>query len=374
MTRTAKTIIGVLIAVIVIWGGVTLSQRDGRENGDVGGEQTRQDQPVKIGWMGPLSGDASSYGESIKRGVELAKKELAGNVEIVFEDSKCDGKEAVTVINKLINVDKVQAIIGEVCSGATLAAAPVAEGAKVVLLSPSSTSPKISDAGKYIFRVIPSDALQGDFGAKLVYENGQRNLAILYSNEEYGLGFNNVLRDSFTALGGQVVGSEAFERGASDVRTQVTKVKNANPDAVYVISNSPDAAAVVLKQLKEAGVTAKVYGSEGLKSDAVISGAGAAAEGMVLTTVSAGTADFLSRHQEEYKAEPGPFAAQGYDAYQAIATAVKNGAKTGEEIRARLDVMEFDGVSGKIAFDERGDVAGNYDIFEVKDGKFVQSK
>ena len=116
---------------------------------------------------------------------------------------------------------------------------------------------------------------------------------------------------------------------------------------------------------------AKVYGSEGLKSDDILKGAGIAAEGLVITNVSSGTTDFIARHKAEYNAEPGPFAAQGYDAFQALALAIKAGAKTGEEIRAKLDTLEFDGASGKIKFDERGDVAGNYDVLVVKDGKFV---
>lgn len=354
-------IIGIIILVLIAWGIFTVSQKPK--------EQTQTE--VKLGFMGPLSGDAASYGESIKRGLELAQKESGLNVEIVYEDSKCDGKEAVNAINKLINVDQVVAIVGEVCSGATLAAAPVAEQNRVVMISPSSTSPKVSEAGAYIFRTVPSDALQGDFGARLVYDKGLRKLAVLYSNEEYGLGFNNVLKESFPKLGGELVASEAFERGAVDLRTQITKVKAANPNAIYIISNSPDSAVAVLKQLKELGVQATVFGSEGLKSEDITKGAGEAAEGLILTTVSSGTSDFIARHQAEYGTDPGPFAAQGYDAMKALTLAIEDGANAGTKIKNKLADLEFDGASGKIKFDERGDVAGNYDVFVVKDGKFV---
>jgi branched-chain amino acid transport system substrate-binding protein len=329
---------------------------------------------IKIGFIGPLTGDAASYGLSIKRGVDLAAKEMGlNNVRLVYEDSRCEGKEAVTAVNKLISVDRVSAIIGEVCSGATLAAAPVAEQNGVVMISAASTSPKITDAGKYIFRTVPSDALQGDFGARLVYRKGYRRLAILYSNEEYGLGFNNVLMDSFTKAGGEVVSSETFERGSTDLRTQLTKIKSSKPDAIYIISNSPDSAAAALKQLKELGIDAALFGSEGLKSDAVIKGAGAAAEGLILTSVSSGTTDFARRHRDAYGEPPGPFAAQGYDAFKAIAITIKQGASTGQEIMNALAAVEFDGASGRIKFDENGDVSGNYDIYVVKDGVFTIS-
>lgn len=353
-------------------------------------EQAPQ-QTIKIGFMGPLSGEAASYGESIKRGVELAKADLkADNIEIVYEDSKCDGKEAVNAINKLISVDKVVAIIGEVCSGATLALAPVAEQNHIVIISPSSTSPKITQAGDYIFRVIPSDALQGDFGARLIYDKGSRKLAILYGNEEYGVGFKNVLEDIFPKQGGEIVASETFERGSVDLRTQLTKIKNAQPDAIYLITNSPDAAVAALKQIKELGIEAAVFGSEGLKSPDVINDAGDAAVGLTVTSVSIGTPEFLAKHKEVYGTEPGPFAAQGYDAFAALyeplrftvlsSSIAPVDAQSQEDllndVRSRLPFLlkniNMIGVSGNIAFDENGDVAGNYDVYEVKDGEFVK--
>src|SRR3990167_1377079 len=114
-------------------------------------QQNPDKSQIKIGFMGPLTGDAASYGHGIKRGVDLAFKDSGlENVKIIYEDTKCDGKEAVNAINKLINIDGVVAIVGEVCSGATLAAAPIAEENKVAMVSASSTSAKITDAGDYI--------------------------------------------------------------------------------------------------------------------------------------------------------------------------------------------------------------------------------
>jgi len=327
---------------------------------------------IKIGFISPLSGDVASYGIGAKKGMELAKKELGmDNIQVIVEDSKCEGKEAVTAVNKLILVDGVKAIIGELCSGATLAAAPIAEQNNVVLISPASTSPKVTDAGDYIFRVIPSDALQGDFGANLAYDKGHRKLAVLYSNEEYGLGFNTVLTESFEGLGGDVVASETFERGAADLRTQVTKIKNAGPDAIYIISNSLDSAVAVLQQIEELGVDAALFASEGLKSPDVTAGAGAAAEGMLVSSVSSGTTDFVASHMVEYGEEPGPFAVQAYDAFTAVAMVIQQGATTGEEIKNALYALDFEGKSGHIVFDENGDVFGNYDLYEVMDGAFV---
>ena len=330
---------------------------------------------VKIGFMAPLTGGAASYGLSIKKGVDLANKEIGGGLlKVVYEDSKCSGKETVSAINKLISIDKVSAIVGEVCSGATLAAAPIAERNRVVMVSSSSTSPKITNAGAYIFRTVPSDALQGNFGAKYVYSNGHRKLAILYSNEEYGMGFAKVLSKSFLKAGGSIVAKEKFKRDSTDLRTQLTKIKSSGADSIYIISNSPPSAVSALKQIKELGIQSALFGSEGLKSDAVSKGSAGSGEGLVVTSVSSGSNSFAKRHKIEYGKSPGPFAAQAYDALKAIALSVKKGARTGTQIMSNLSIISFDGASGRIKFDSNGDVSGNYDIFVLKGNVFVPLK
>lgn len=327
---------------------------------------------ITVGVMLPFSGGAASYGESVKLGVELAKKEMnAQHVTFEFEDSKCEGKDAVAAINKLIAVNKVVVVIGELCSGATVPAAAVAEQNQIVMISPASTAASITDVGEFVFRTVPSDTLQGRFGAELVDKKGYRRLAVLYVNDDYGVGFYEVLKKEFPAVGGQIVAAEAVDRAAADVRTQLTKIKNANPDAIYVISNAPDTAATALKQIKEFGIKAAVFASEGLKSDDILKAAGAAAEGLIVTSVSGGTPDFAGRHAAEFGKQPGPFAAQGYDAMRAVILATEQGAVTGPEIRDAIAKVDFEGASGRITFDEKGDVAGNYSIFMVKEGKFV---
>ena len=330
---------------------------------------------LRVGVMVPQSGDAASYGESVKRGVQLAKKELgAEHVVFEFEDSKCDGKEAVSSINRLISAINVTAVIGELCSSATLPAAPIAEENQVVMISPASTAPTLTEAGDFIFRTVPSDALQGTFGAQLVYDKGHRKLAVLYVNDDYGVGFDGVLKKEFPALGGEIVASEAVARQSADVRTQLTKIKNANPEAIYLISNSPDTGVTALKQIKELGIEVTVFASEGLKSDDITSAAGDAAEGMIVSSVSSGSADFSNSHAGEYGVEPGPFAAQAYDAVKALVLASQTGATTGSEIRDALYDLSFEGASGYIDFDQNGDITGNYEVFVVQDGKFVRSK
>lgn len=334
--------------------------------------QQTSSEKVKIGYMGPLSGDAASYGIGVQRGIELAQAQSNAPIELITEDSQCDPTESVNVITKLITVDGVQAIIGELCSGATLAAAPIAEENGVVLISPASTSPEVSEAGEYIFRTVPSDAEQGKFAAELAYDDGHKKIASLYSNEAYGTGYSEVLVAEFTQLGGQVVANEAFERGATDLRSQLTKIRGAEPDAIFIITNSPDSASAALKQIAELGIDATLYGAEGLASPQVIQGAQGGAEGMFITSVSSGGEDFKQNHISSFGEEPGPFAAQGYDAYMVLANAVSAGATDGQSIRTHLHAMEYEGASGTIIFNAQGDVSGNYDILRVEKSEFVR--
>lgn len=360
MNTSLKKVLGGSIAVLLMGAGCL--------SGGAGGGSS-----VVIGVMAPLTGDAAVYGESTQRGVELALADsgLENTVTLAVQDSRCDAKDATNAVNSLINIDGTQAIVGELCSGATLAAAPVAEENEVVLVSPASTAPTVTEAGEYIFRVIPSDALQGAFGAELVAGDGYTRLAVLYVNDDYGTGFQQVLAEQFPSQGGTVVAAESFGAGDTDLRTQLTKIRAANPDALYIISNSPDAAIAGLKQVKELGLSVALYASEGLKSQDVVDGAAGAAEGMVVSSVSPGNEAFATAYTQAYGEAPGPFAAQAYDAMTAILDAVEAGATTGPQIQAFLDGYAFTGVTGELAFDENGDVAGVYEVSVVENGAFV---
>lgn len=364
--------LGIIVLLIILF-ALFSKQEASDDQGMVGDDGAKTEEVLKIGFMGPLSGDVAAFGTSFKKAVDLAHSQHgAEKVEIIYEDTQCDPQQSVNAANKLIFQDGVVAIMGELCSGATVAAAAVAEANQIVLISPASTSPTVSEAGDFVFRTVPSDALQGAFGAELVQERGFEKLAILYSNEEYGLGFNNVLNDRFIELGGQVVQQEAFERGATDMRAQLTKIKAARPDALYIVSNSLDSSAAAIRQAGELGLGVQLFGSEGLKSDDILAVAGKAGEGMIVTSVSSGSAEFAGAHEAEYGEAPGPFAAQGYDAYAALIQTIEDGATDGPGIRDALYDLSFDGASGMIEFDDNGDIAGNYEVYSALNGTFVR--
>lgn len=329
-------------------------------------------EPVSIGLMVPLSGDVASFGENVRRGVELALEDAGlEHVAVHVEDSQCDPTEATNAINALIATYDVAAVVGEICSGATLAAAPIAEEQQVVLVSPASSAPTITDAGDYIFRVFPSDAIQAEFGAELVYTDGKRRLAILYMTDDYGTGYEAVLQEEFPRRGGQIVASEGFRGGSTDVRAQLTKIRAANPDALFVISNSPDSSVVALQQARELGLDLTIYGVDALNSPDIVSGAGGAAEGLVVATARSANKAFADRYEQRFGEQPAFLVGHGYDAMSVLLDAVADGARTGEEIKSFLDEYSFDGATGNLSFDENGDIVGGREVYIVENGEFV---
>jgi branched-chain amino acid transport system substrate-binding protein len=360
-------IITILIAVLVLGGCSAKEEVPNTTIEDSNLDTTENVKSVKIGVMLPLTGGAASYGVGVQKGLELANKD--GTFTLVYEDSKCDPKEAVTSVNKLISVDGVQAIIGELCSGATLASVPVAEENKVVMISSASTSPDLSGKSSYFFRTIPSDAFQGKFAAELVKNAGHQKLAIVYSNEDYGLGLKGVLEASFEELGGEVVAAESFETDSVDLSTQITKIKEAKPDAIFYMSNAPPGTIAALEQTKELGIEAALYGAESLYGDEVK--ASDAASGITVVATTSGTSAYRSDFEAEYGESAPAFSAQAYDAYNALKLVIESGASNGEEIANALRNLNFEGATGSVDFDESGDVAAQYDVYTLTDGEWV---
>ncbi|MDG6244505.1 MAG: penicillin-binding protein activator [Methanolobus sp.] len=360
--RTGTIFIVILVVLGILF---TAGCADTETPGETGEEM------IVVGIMGPYTGGAAVYGNAAKDGAMLAFDEAdLPNVIIVVEDTKSETREAATAMNKMVSVNNVQAVIGDLISAATLAAAPIAEQNQVVMISPASTSTDISDAGDYIFRTIPGDDGQGIFAANTMHERGYTKLALLYTNDQYGNGLAGIISEEFTAKGGEIVADETYEAGSSDMRTQLAKIKNSNPEVIYIVSNTPDSSVALLRQITEIGIDANIYGSEGLKVASILE-LGSSVEGIVITSVSPESEDFRQKYMDAYAEEAPAFAAQAYDAATAIIMAIEQGATTGEEIKNALYEMEFDGASGHIKFNEMGDVEGGYVLVEVRDGAFV---
>jgi len=344
-------------------------------------ETPKDTSPIKIGWMGPLTGDVATVGEMTKKATTMAVKEIndTGGIdglplEVVYEDSACDAKTGSNAGNKLINVEKVTAIVGELCSGPLLAIAPVAEQNHTVLIGAGTTAPAITDAGDYIFRVVPSDSYQGKYAANYVYNTmGKRKAAVLFAKADYTEGLATVFTSEFKKLGGEVVLTDSFLQTDRDLRTQLTKVKDSGADMLYFPTYT-EAGVAGVKQAQEMGLNTQIFGSETVDDPKFYGAQGA--EGIVYTKPTSYTNEefktkFLTATDQK---ELPVYVTQSYDAMKIVAEALKQSGNDSAKLKNALyQIKNYDGVSGKIGFDQNGDLTtANYEVYKVVNGEPVK--
>jgi branched-chain amino acid transport system substrate-binding protein len=379
-----KTILWVVIVIVVIAGVWYVYNKKSAEK-----ENTRallKKEPVKIGFIGPLTGDASNLGQNSKTAVEIAVEEVnsAGGIngrllEVIYEDGRCTGNTAINAANKLINIDKVPVILGGLCSGETQAFAGTAEQAKVVVLSYCSSAPAISKAGDYIFRDYPSDSFQGKFGADYILTKlNKKKAAVLYVNSDWGVGIKDVFIDEFKKGAGEILISEAYEQTTKDLRGQLTKIKALKPDIIYFLGYT-EASIIGLKQAKELGLNIPLFGGDGWDDAKIWSEVGPAGEGAMYTTVYAPLNDvFKTKMQQKTGSTDITICTpQAYDAVKIIAQVMNKVGTNSEDIKNELYKTIYAGgvSSSKIQFDQNGDlVSANYIVKIVRNGQAVELK
>jgi branched-chain amino acid transport system substrate-binding protein len=343
--------------------------------------ETETKEPIKIGFIGPLTGDAANIGLNALAGAELAAEEInaAGGIngrmiKIVAEDGECNAKQSTKVTNKLIDIDKVPVIIGGLCSAETLAAAPLVDG-KTVLFSSCSSSPDITASGDYVFRNYPSDLFQGKYAADLATEKlGAEKVAVLYCLSDYCVGIKEVFKQRFEELGGEVVAEEGYEQTTKDMRTELTKIKDAEPDMIYFLGYT-EGIIVGLLQMEELGIDLPVLGADAWDDPKIPMETKEAGEGAMYIIPSA-------RMTEEFKAnlfnkigKPDILACtpSSYDEVHIIADIIESVGTDPAAIKDELYKVEgYEGVSGTVTIDENGDLASaNYQIKIFKNGKAV---
>lgn len=374
MSQSTKIIIGVIIAVVVIWGGYALLKSP---------SAPVSTEPIKVGFIGSLTGDASSIGTVNRAAVELAVEEVnkAGGIngrqiQVTYEDGQCNAKAANNAANKLINVDKVSIIIGGLCSTETAAFGPMAMQNKIIVISYGSSAPSLSKLGKYFFRSYPSDAFQGKFGAEYAYNQlGARKVAILYHISEWGTGIKDVFEKRFKELGGEVVAVEGAPQEARDYRTMMSKVKGLNADLIYM-PMYPDGSIVALKQAQELGIKTKFLGADAWgdpKLQKEVSGKGDFFFSEPATPL---TEAFKSKVLAKTGGDQVPLGTgQAYDNVKIIAEALKKAGVDAEKLQQAIRQIKFDGISGHIEFDQNGDLtSANYAIKRIEGGTATEIK
>jgi branched-chain amino acid transport system substrate-binding protein len=368
-----KTLLWLGLIVIVIGVVVTLS---GDRAPDVGSKE-----PIKIGFIGPLTGDLATLGQNAKSATEIAVEEVnkAGGVngrplEIIYEDGQCDGKVATNAANKLINIDKVPVILGGLCSSETSSFAGMAEQSKVVTLSYCSSAPNISQAGDYIFRDYPSDLYQGAFGAEYAFDTlDKKKVAILFVKGDWGTGIKNVFASEFKKLGGEILAEEGYDATARDLRTQITKIKATKPDLVYFLGYT-DASIPGLKQVRELGLSVPLLGGDAWDDPKIYEDAGVAAEGIMYTVPFAPLNDSFKEAMATKTGSSDVLACSpgAYDGIKILSQVMEKVGTNSTAIKDELYKVDYrDGVSStQIRFDENGDPVGaSYVVKVVRSGK-----
>ncbi len=371
MNKNAKTLWG-LVAIVVVVGLVWY-----------GASSRQTKQTVRLGFVGPLTGDVAVLGVPMQKAALLAQEEInaAGRVggkplDIKFEDGLCNGKDAAQATQKLLGIDGVKFIIGGSCSGEMLAMAPLVANGEAVLISPSATSPKITTAGDFVFRNAPSDALQAAVMARYAYQKlGLKKAAVISENTDYGQGLREAFKKLWTDFAGQIAADEVYNTGETDFRTVAKKLTQDSPEAIYIVPNSPASGLLIAKQVRGVGYQGQLLTAEVLVNNETAKEA--SVQGLIHTDIafgsSAKTKIFLDAYKARYGTEPEykMFVANTYTLVYLFKEAIEKAGENTAKVRDFLyDLKDWDSAVGKLTFDKNGDPASaSYAIKKVLKGE-----
>jgi branched-chain amino acid transport system substrate-binding protein len=346
---------------------------------------TRRDENViNIGAAGPMTGSQSKMGLDLKNAAELAVSEwnarggvLGKKIVLIVGDDQADPKQAVSIANKFVN-QNVNAVVGHWNSNCSISASRVYNTANIVMISPATTNPRLTQLGfKTVFRVCGTDDQQGGIAAKFVLKTLKpKRVAIIHDQSTYGRG----LADYFMkALGDKVlvVYYDGIIQGDPDYRAVLTKIKETKPDLYFFGGIYPEAGRLV-RQAREVGLNTPMITGDGVFDPTFISIAAATAEGTYVTfgrePEGLPSAKAFLEHYKARYGEPGPYSIYAYDAANIILTAIaRTGTTDGAKVAEYISKTTFPGAFGDISFDKNGDVTkAPYVIWQVKGGKFVE--
>lgn len=360
-------------------GGGGSTSGDGGSTGTAGG-------PILVGYYGDMTGDTATFGTSTKKGVDLAVEEinkeppLGRPIEIRSEDDQGKSEQAVTVVTKLVSQDQVVAVLGEVASSNSLAAAPVCQRNEIPMISPSSTNPAVTEVGEFIFRICFIDPFQGAVMARFARKTLKAGTAaILYdAKSDYSKGLLQFFKQTFLADHGRIVAEAAYSKGDSDFNAQLNAIKQAKPDVLFVPGYYTEVGTIA-RQARDMGIRIPLIGGDGWDSPELFKSAGTALEGCYFSNhYSAESKDervlkFIEAFKARYDGEvPDAMAALGYDAAKILAGAIKSAGSTeGSAIRAALaKTSGFSGVTGSITLDDKRNANKPAVVLQVKGTAF----
>ena len=344
---------------------------------------------ITVGAVTPLTGKLAVYGEGFQKAMLLALDEVneSGGIngspmKIVFEDNNSTSKGSVSAIQKLITINKFPVIFGPAASSNFLAVCPIAQQNGTILIGAESAAASISQCGSYVFRVFPSDLLQGKGVAQLTESLNYKEVVLTYINNDWGVGLAEVFKENFLKSGGKIIDEFAYDEGKTDYRSEILRIKKDSPRAVVNLTYIKEGA-TMLKQAYESKVEVQWLMGSAAKSPKLVELAGVAAEGVIGTypTFSQATSQYQAYKEGWDKKYPGQktpiFGEYNYDMVKLTAAALKQAkSMSASDIRSALITASkgFVGATGDKTFDENGDVGAVYGRWTVKDGKITDYK
>ena len=345
---------------------------------------------IPVGEFASLTGKEAAFGQSSHKGTLLAVEEInkAGGVlgkelKLITEDTQSKPGESTTSVRKLISRDDVVAVLGEVASGRSLEGASVCQPAKIPMISPSSTNPEVTENKDYIFRVCFDDKFQGKLLAKYGSEDLKaKKVAVLAdSTTPYSLGLAKYFKETFEGSGGEIVVDQRYTGGDKDFRAQLTAIRAANPDAIFVPGYYTDVGLIV-SQARQLGINIPIFGGDGWEAPQLLEIGGKALEGTYYSThffydsSEPEVQEFVKKYRERFNETPDAMAALGYDSARVLADAIKRAGSTDPaKIRDALAATkDFPGATGNTTIDENRNASKPAVIITVEDGKFKYLK
>ncbi len=368
----------------------------------------KQDEIV-IGEYGSLTGSDATFGQSTKNGVEVALKELTDKkggkigglpVRVVVEDDQGRAEEAATVVQKLINQDQVVAVLGEVASSRSLAAAPICQDAGIPMITPSSTNPKVTQVGDDIFRMCFLDDFQGEVMARFALENlGLKRVAILKDvKNDYSVGLAQYFTDAFTGGGGTIVAEQAYQAGDQDFSAALTAIKAKHPEAIFIPGYYTEVG-LIARKARELGITVPLLGGDGWESEKLLEIGGDALNGSyysnhwALDKPDTNLQAFLAAYRAQFNSDPDAIGGLAYDAAKVLFLAMERlheqdpatfaglgSSNAGTPLRKTAErklrdliaaTKDYDGATGTITLDANRNASKPAVVIEVKGGQKV---
>lgn len=365
-----KKIIWVILAVLIVGGTIYYFTRNNKNN--------VSKEIVKIGVILPLTGPVAEPGNNVLRGINVAIEKFnlqnEPKIMLIVEDSKSNPKDGVTALNKLINADNVKIIIGDIMSSVFLACAPIAEKNRITMISPGASNPEVKNAGDYIFRIYPSDEYDGEIMAKFIFNKLKYKTALIINvNNDYGFGVSKRFKEVFNRLGGNILETIPYTEGQNDFKTISVKIKQANPEMIYVIGN-PGENGNLINELKKQNIHIPISGNLSFENETFLKIATNSFDSIYYSSPyfdiernDEDTKLFVKTYNQKYSQKPDIAASLGYDVAMILLDALQKINFDVSKLNISLySIKDYDGITGKTSFDKNGDVQKSIYVKQIK--------